>query len=167
MKRLLVALACPTLVAVLAATPVQAGLNVGASFTDTEVENSGFKADDNNYKVFVGWRFFERQWLGIEAQYVDFGDFSSGGTSAEVTGYGAYALLSIKLWRFDLFGKAGYASWDTQVSNQPDDDGSDPSYGVGVAFRITKRLYVRGEWETFEFDDTDADMASLGVDFRF
>lgn len=167
MKRMAVALAFAALVTGLGSTPAVAGLNVGASFTDTEVENSGFKADDNNYKVFAGWRFFERQWFGVEAQYVDFGDFSSGGTSVEATGYGAFALVSLTVWRFDFFGKAGVASWDTQTSGQPDDDGTDPAYGVGVAFRITKHFHVRGEWETFEFDNTDADMASLGAEFRF
>jgi hypothetical protein len=167
MKRLLSALAVSTLVAGLASTPAQAGLNVGASFTDTEVEDGGFKADDNNYKVFAGWRFFERQWFGIEGQYVDFGDFSSGGTSAEATGFGAFALVSVKVWRFDLFAKAGVASWDTEVSNQPGDDGTDPAYGVGAAFRITERFWVRAEWERFEFDNADADMASLGAELRF
>jgi hypothetical protein len=167
MRRLLFALAVSTLAAGLASTPAQAGFNVGASFTDTEVEEGGFQADDNNYKVFAGWRFFERQWFGIEGQYVDFGEFSSGGTTAEVTGFGAYALVSLKVWRFDLFAKAGVASWDTKLSNQPDDDGTDPAYGVGAAFRITERFYVRAEWEVFEFEDADADMASLGAEFRF
>lgn len=167
MKRLLIALGCSALVAVLASTPARAGLNVGASFTDTEVEEGGFNADDNNYKIFAGWRFFERQWFGIEGQYVDFGDFSSMGTNVEASGFSAFALVSFKLWRFDLFAKAGMASWDTESSNQPDDDGTDPAYGVGAAFRITERFWVRGEWERFEFDNADADVASLGAEFRF
>jgi OOP family OmpA-OmpF porin len=168
MRKLVFSLAFVLLAAGLASTPAEAGFNVGASYTDTTVEETGnFKADDNNYKIFAGWRFFERQWFGVEAQYVDFGKFSDQGTNAEATGFGVYALVSLKLWRFDLFGKAGVSSWDTKISTDPDEDGTDPSYGVGVAFRITQRLYVRAEWETFEFDKADADMASLGVDFRF
>ena len=67
----------------------------------------------------------------------------------------------------DFFGKGGYSTWDARISGLPDDSGSDPAYGVGVAFRILDRLHVRAEWERFEFDTADADMASLGVDFRF
>ncbi len=167
MRKLLFALTLAFLVAGLASTPAMAGFNVGAAFTDTELELSGFNADDNNYKIFAGWRFFERQWFGVEAQYTDFGDFSGQGANAEATGFGVYALVSLKVWRFDFFGKAGVSAWDTKVSNKADLDGTDPAYGVGIAFRITKRLYVRAEWETFEFDTADADMASLGVDFRF
>ena len=77
MRKLLFALTLAFLVAGLASTPAMAGFNVGAAFTDTELELSGFNADDNNYKIFAGWRFFERQWFGVEAQYVDFGDFNN------------------------------------------------------------------------------------------
>jgi len=167
MKKLVLSLALVFLAAGFASTPAEAGFNVGASFTDTEVEESGFKADDSNYKIFVGWRFFERQWFGIEAQYVDYGKFEAAGSTAKASSIDLFAIFSLKLWRFDLFAKGGVSQWDASVSAQPNDNGSDPAYGVGVAFRITKRLYVRAEWETFEFDTADADMASLGVDFRF
>ena len=48
-----------------------------------------------------------------------------------------------------------------------DTDGEDFTYGVGLAFRITGKLWIRGEWQVFEVDDADLDMASLGVHFRF
>ena len=167
MKKSVVALPLVLLVAVLLSPPAEAGFNVGASFTDTTVEDGGFKADDNKYKIFAGWRFFERQWFGIEAQYVDFGEFAGGGSNAKATGYGLYAIGSLVVWRFDFFGKVGYSQWDANISAQPDDSGSDPAYGVGVGFRILSKLWVRAEWERFEFDTVDADMASLGVEFRF
>jgi hypothetical protein len=168
MKRLLMVLTLALLAAGVGGTPALAAFNVGASYTDTEVDDpSGFEADDSNYKVFAGWRFFERQWLGVEVQYMDFGDFSAGGTNAEVSGYGAFVLASIGVWRMDFFGKAGFASWDAELSNLPDEDGSDPAYGIGIAFRVFEKFYVRAEYERFELDDADADVASLGADFRF
>ncbi len=71
----------------------------------------------------------------------------------------------ISSWR----GAAGLASWDRDFTDGPGDDdtGTDIAYGVGAALRITDRFWVRTEWEVFEVDDADLDMASLGVDFRF
>lgn len=169
MNRVILSLALVLLVTGLVSTPAEAGLNAGASFTDTTIEQTGsFKADDNKYKIFAGWRFFERQWFGVEAQYVDYGKFASGGSNAKATGFNLYALFSLKVWRFDFFAKGGFAKWDADVSGQPSDDGTDPAYGVGVGFRILSKLWVRAEWERFEFDsNTDADMASLGAEFRW
>lgn len=167
MRKLILSLAIVLLAAGLASTPAEAGFNVGASITKTTVEQGGYKDDDNKYKVFLGWRFFERQWLGIEGQWVEHGDFSGGGGSASATSLDLFALVSFKVWRFDFFGKGGFSTWDARISGLPDDSGTDPAYGVGVAFRILERLHVRAEWERFEFDTADAYMASLGVDFRF
>ena len=170
MRNLVLSLALVVLAAGLASTPAEAGFNVGASFTDTTVEQTGnFKADDNKYKIFAGWRFFERQWLGFEAQYVDFGTFDVGGPQFEATSFDVVAILSLKVWRFDFFGKGGLSKWDTKNVLLPagDTDGTDVVFGVGVGFRILSKLWVRAEWERYEFDNVDTDMASLGVDFRW
>ncbi len=156
------------LLAGLATTPALADFNVGASVTDTRIEEDDFDADDNNWKIFGGWRFLK--FFGVEAQYVDFGDFSeriSGSQfDAEASSVDVFAVGSIQFWRVDLFGKAGYSFWDVET-NLGDDDGTDFAWGVGGAFRITKRIWVRGEYELYEFDTADTEMASLGVDIRF
>jgi hypothetical protein len=153
----------------LSPTMVMADFNVGASLTDTEAEDGGFDADDNNWKIFGGWRSSKREWFGIEAQYVDFGDFDDAGLSIEATSFDVFALAALKIWRFDLFGKAGVAFWDSDASGAlgGDDSGTDFAYGVGAAFRIGDRLHIRAEWEVFELDGADLDMASIGIDLKF
>jgi outer membrane immunogenic protein len=172
MKRLLLALLVALCIFGYSSTVALAGFNIGASYTDATVEESDFDADNSNYKVFAGWRFVK--WFGVEAQYVNFGEFddSLGGSDVEIdaTSLDVYAIGSLRFWRLDLFAKAGLSFWDAELDNgsiSDDDDGSDFAYGAGVALRITKRIWARGEWEVYEFDDVDTDMWSLGVDFRF
>ncbi len=169
MKRLALMLLLAVAALGLSSTTVMADFNVGASLTDTEADDSGFDADDNSWKLFGGWRSSDRKWFGIEAQYVDFGDFDDAGASLEATSFDVFALAAFKIWRFDLFGKAGLAFWDSDVSGIPggDDSGTDFAYGVGAAFRIGPRLHIRAEWEVFEVDDADLDMASIGIDLKF
>ena len=170
MKKLVLVFALAILVAGFGSTTALASFNAGASFTDSEVDESGFDADDTNWKIFGGWRSNNREWFGIEAQYVEFGDFDFGpGMTIKSTSFDVFALAAFDLWRFELFGKAGVAAWDTEVSGFPfsDDDGTDFAYGVGAAFRLGDRIHIRGEWEVFEVDDADLDMFSLGIDFKF
>lgn len=171
MKKLTLMLLSALILAGLNVTHAQAGFNVGASLTDTTAEDGSFDADDNGYKIFFGFRFLK--FFGVEGQYVDYGEFDDtvGGVNIrnEVTSFDVFAVGGFQVWRFDLFGKAGLSSWDSEFSRGPgdDDSGTDLAYGVGAAFRITERLWVRAEWEVFEVDDADLDMASLGADFRF
>ncbi len=167
MKKLTLMLISVLLIVGLNTTPAQAEFILGASLTDTTAEEGSFDADDNSYKIFFGFRFLK--FFGVEGEYVDFGEFEDAGVKFEATSFSAYAVGALQIWRFDLFAKAGLASWDQEFKSGPgsDDTGTDIAYGVGGAFRITERVWVRAEWEVFEVDDADLDMASLGADFRF
>lgn len=169
MKKPFLIFGLAVLVSVLGTSIPMAALNAGASLTDSEVDETGFNADDTNWKVFGGWRSSSREWFGIEAQYVEFGEFDFGpGISLKSTSLDVFALAAFDVWRFELFGKAGLAWWDTDVSgSSSDDSGTDFAYGVGAAFRLGDRVHIRGEWEVFELDNTDLDMFSLGLDFKF
>ena len=176
MKKLTLMMVLALAIAGLSATSATAGLNFGASFTDTTTDGgsfSDFDADDSSYKLFAGWRFSGLKWLGIEGQYSDFGEFDDTVTgtpvATESTGLSVYAVGSIKVWRLDLFAKAGVVWWDNEVNagGGSDEDGTDPAYGLGAAFRITERIWIRGEYEILEVDDADVDVASLGIDIRF
>lgn len=168
MKQVTLTIGLALLLAGFGTSTAMASFNVGASLTDSEVEESGFDADDSNYKIFGGWRFMDS--FGVEAQYVDFGDFDFGpGVSIKSTSLDFFAVGIFKVWRFELFGKAGLAYWDTDVSgfSFSDDSGTDFAYGAGAAFRLGDRVHIRGEWEVFDVDEADIDMFSLGLDFRF
>ena len=46
------------------------------------------------------------------------------------------------------------------------DSGTDPAYGIGVRFSLFS-AEVRGEYEYFDLDGTDASLLSLGVAWTF
>jgi hypothetical protein len=153
-----------------AGSPVLAGpFYVGASYGNTTLEvdepNFEFDGDDPSYKVFAGLRFLK--FLGAEASYVDLGSPDDDGVTVEATGWTAFGVGVLPLGPFGLFAKAGLISSDTEVTGGFDDSSSDPAYGVGAEFAISK-IAVRAEYEMFDIEDTDSVyMISLGAAWRF
>ncbi len=152
------------------------GASVGKS--TVQEDQSGFKFDDgdNSFKVFAGCRFFKFFW--VESGYVDMGSPSEtvAGTDIkiDVTAWDAFAVGVIPLGLVELFAKAGYVRWSSDVklsggtSGSSSDSGTDRAYGVGFAIKLVKVLAIRAEYERFDVKDTDkADLASVGVAFRF
>jgi OOP family OmpA-OmpF porin len=163
---------------------------VGASVGQTKIEFSAegdapgtvinFDEGDNGFKIFGGFRFLK--FFGVEGSYVDMGSPDEDldvpvGTNlkVDVTAWDAYAVGILPIGKvFEVFGKAGFIWWDTDLvlsgtlSATDSDSGSDPAYGVGVAFRLGKLIAIRGEYEKFDLEDTDnVHMTSVGIDFRF
>jgi opacity protein-like surface antigen len=170
------------------------GIYVGVSIGQAKIEEKDvledldFDQDDFGYKILIGARPLD--WLGLEANYVNFGDHEEDysfdvlgqtfDTNIKVEGYGiaGYLVGFIPIGPVDIFGKAGLVSWDTTVSSDgvegfPDtiqelrDDGEDLAYGVGVQFRLLS-LGVRAEYEVYDIDGVDdANLLSIGVTYTF
>ena len=159
---------------------------VGASVGQTEIKFStegdapgteiNFDEGDNGFKVFGGFRFVK--FFGVEGSYVDLGSPDEDldvpvGTNLKVdlTAWDAYAVGILPIGEvFEVFGKAGFIWWDADLdisgtlSASDSDSGSDPAYGVGVAFRLGKLIAIRGEYERFEIEDTDnVSLTSVGI----
>jgi OOP family OmpA-OmpF porin len=165
----------------LVSTATEAGIFLGGSLGEATVEQNvagiGFEGDDTAVKFFGGFRIL--RFFAVEGGYIDFGTLSDvlPGNSFEtkLTGWNAVAVGTIPIGtRFEIFGKAGLIYWeaDTTVvmgstSNFSDDD-FDATYGFGLAFNLTDKILIRGEWESFEIADTDAvELLSAGIEFRF
>jgi OOP family OmpA-OmpF porin len=149
------------------------GLSAGQGSTEISQDATGFEGSSNAFKLFGGYRFI--RFFGVEADYRDFGtsDDTVLGTNIEVgtTSLDVFAVGTLPLGAFELFGKAGFARWDAEFSvpgeGSFDNDGNDMAYGIGAAYKINK-IAVRVEYEQFEVEDTDVvSMASVGVGFRF
>lgn len=135
-----------------------------------------FDDDDSGYKVFAGINFnlIDLLNLAVEASYVDFGEQEGSianitGNKLEVDAWTAAALAGVDLGPIGVFAKAGFASWDGDVSAGNSDfseDGTDPLYGVGAKFQIGS-LAVRGEYEIYDLEDIDIDYISVGLSYTF
>ena len=152
------------------------GASIGEGSIKGDVDNVDFDTDDFAWKATLGFRFFK--FFGIEGGYRDWGsqEDARGGVSveADLITVDAFAVGVIPIRKLELFGKAGYIYWDADTdlegltSSDSSDDGLDFAWGVGVAWKFTDLVALRGEYESFEIDATDdATFLSVGVDFRF
>ena len=143
--------------------------------------------DEDSIAFDLGFRF--GSWLALELSYHDLGDVPGFGSpcpgSADtcveivVPVTGETTAISLALVpilplteRISVFGKAGLASWETDVSNAFDDisgkiddyGDEDVIYGAGVHVRLLKSLGLTGEWERIA---SEIEVISFGVRLSF
>jgi OOP family OmpA-OmpF porin len=179
----LLGLAFVVLVALTVAGDARAqGVYLGGAYSwatlDIEdVDSDTFDDNANAYKLFLGYEF--PKFIGLEAGYVDFGDYEVGdfdgeGGTGEINSSGWTAALTgrIPLGKlFTVYGKVGYFFWDAELKTASEfgdltDDGDDPFYGAGLRVNFGK-FSVFGEYEMFDSSDYSNDLVSLGVRFTF
>ena len=150
------------------------GFYLGAGITQTEFDiddiGSG-ELDDNSFKVIAGFRPLD--WLAVEANYIDLVGESDGTTSLDATATTISALAIAEVGVIDFYARLGMANWkfdvDVEDFGSADDDGWEPTYGVGVGAHFGS-LGVRAEYEMFKadlFDELDADVNTLSVSFTY
>jgi outer membrane immunogenic protein len=156
------------------------GGSVGRSLLEADISDSDagsldFDDGDTAWKGFVGFNIdaFVID-LAIEGGYVDFGQPTDrlAGTDVEIdlTGWDVFGLAGVELGPVGVFAKAGFIDWSADASlngaRVASDSGTDPAYGIGVRFSLFS-TEVRGEYEYFDLDGTDASLLSLGVAWTF
>jgi len=160
-------------VAALFITPAayaDSGFYLGGAVGDTSIDFAGFNESDTSWKAFGGYIFdMPVVDFAVEAAYVDFGAPSNVLGEISADGLTAMGLVGLDFGLFGVFAKAGFVSWDASINdgiNSASDSGSDTGYGVGFRLNFSS-IEVRAEYELFQIEDADVDMASLGVLWRF
>jgi OmpA-OmpF porin, OOP family len=166
--------------------PPQSGFYIGGSIGQMEADGdcrAGFTCDfkDSAWKLFGGYQL--NRHFAVEATYGDWGDITIGTTVSGIpvsatgeiwsAGVAALGILPLGGDRFALFGKAGIVYTEqTAVGSAPGvptrtetETGSELHWGVGAMFNFTRNLGLRAEWERLQ--DSDVDILSLGIQFRF
>ncbi|MEX2473920.1 outer membrane beta-barrel protein [Marinobacter sp.] len=162
---------------------VYLGASIGEAQLDFDDERAGsdevgdvtidFDDEDTAYKIFVGYNLglIPLVDLAVEGAYVDFGKFRGdigplSDADFEVDGWTGAALAGVNLGPVGVFAKAGAISWDGDLDDIGDEDGTDPFYGAGA--RITLFSFqVRAEYERYELDNFDIDYFSVGAAYTF
>lgn len=179
MKRLVpIVVVCCILVAPVAwAKNFHLGLSAGQASLDISQENARYQVDDTGYKGYFGYKFFRS--FGVEASYVDFGDFKEStpdvSLEAEANSANVYALGILPVTpRIELFAKLGVAVWDSKATFTEDGDpelrdesGADFTYGFGLNWNFTERFGLRGELEYYNFGSQDVRLGSVGFFIQF
>ena len=161
-----------TATAVIAATVIVATLPLAAAADFTFGANAGsarinegdFEGDDTGYKLHVGGNF--NQIIGGEIGYADFGKYGVENTGANAIT--PAITVGVPIGLATLYAKGGVAFADMEGSSLREEYKSeDPMYGVGLRIGMPNGLGFRAEYERYQFDFADLDMAMAGLELTF
>jgi OOP family OmpA-OmpF porin len=120
------------------------------------------------------------RYFALEIGYQNFGDFEqnftidgvSGKAKLSADGYTFGAVGSYPLGEhFEVFGRAGAFFWDGEAeinnTSQADPGDTNPYFGAGLGYRFTDAFSVSADWTRYDLEDTESDVLSVGVRFRF
>lgn len=150
----------------------QPGFYAGFGAGQASVDEGMLDDEDTAFSVFGGYQ--ANQYFGIEAGYADFGKLEPRGLPGKVEADTAYLTAVGTLpftGNFSGYAKAGFHVWDAEARlpgvARAKTDGTDPTYGLGLQYRFTDTVALRGEYSRFEMDDVDVDLAQLQLRFDF
>jgi opacity protein-like surface antigen len=139
---------------------------------------------DDAFKINAGYRFMP--YFALEADYIDFGDpgssfygtGSSGNYKLKVAGFAPFAVATLPLGPFEVFGKAGWLFSDNKLKvylNEPGQQvvqsshsSSDFIYGGGVGITFLRHLNINAEYDRVRVENaSDSDALWLAAQWRF
>ncbi|MDH3746376.1 MAG: hypothetical protein OES47_14860 [Acidobacteriota bacterium] len=151
----------------------------------SDVEGGSFRAgleqfadsSGDSSRLFGGVRIGKH--LAVEAVHYDFGSqrccrqVADLAFTSEVDGISAAALARWPMKFATPFVKAGALSWEESgefstllgVTSRTD-DGVEPLYGFGIDVSLLRKIGLRLEWESYEFDGASSEGLWASVIFR-
>lgn len=175
-----------TAAATLAAAPLTAtadgafyiGGSIGSASLTEDFDGFDVDADSAAFRIVAGWRF--NDYFTLEGGYHNFGtfeqSFDAGGEPVDVSlkadGFTLGATGTIPLGeKFALYGRAGSFFWDGDAeingASQARPEDTNLYIGAGAKYAISDRLSLVGDWTRYELEDTESNVASLGLTFSF
>jgi hypothetical protein len=148
-------------------------------FHDDDIDTD-FSEDKEVNKLIIGGNFTDV--VGIEFNYLDFGDVEDNGINLEVDGMSLGGVLHAPISDyFSIFGKAGVLSWEADINGQLGTgpaaiafrekiEGDDLYYGIGAKFGLGHAVDLRVDYDRYEVDedfDPELDIVSAAVQFNF
>jgi OOP family OmpA-OmpF porin len=160
------------------------GIGIGSATFTLDLTSAGGSTLDNSgtgSKLYGGYSF--NKYFAAEASIYNFAEVSVGsveyppasGTfhsgSASMRGIGAYAVAMYPVTKkVNLLAKLGALSWNADVSednNSETNSGTDAAYGLAASYAFTKTLLAVAEWESYNTDNPELSMFSVGFKFIF
>jgi len=158
------------------------GFGIGSASYKADLSSLGggeLDEDGTGTKLYGGYSF--NKYFAAEASVYNFAEASVGAvetspgtfSSAAVSmkGVGAYAVGMYPVSKnVNLIAKLGVLSWDADLrvnTTEATNDGTDAAYALAATYAFTKELLVAAEWESFDSDNPELSMLSLGFKFIF
>lgn len=136
-----------------------------------------FEGDDVSIKIFGGYRF--TPWFALEGSFAQHGTLEDSHDNQDlrikVTSFGAYAVFTLPIQRFELVGRAGFLLSDQKITyGIPEgefvfsESSSSFVYGGGVGVMVFRNINVRLEYEVLDLEFfKDSSNVWLTVAWRF
>lgn len=172
--------------ALLAALPLNAlasdhgkgrpGFSLGAGIGTNSLNGADYTGNGNNvddeqvaYKALAGYRISPV--VSLEAQFIDFGTAEGGGNRVKAHGATFGGVFEVPMTTFlHPYAKAGLLFWDADGEFNKvnrNDTGTDFTYGGGLRFILGHNVDIRGEYERFEFQESEVHTLSAILQFNF
>jgi len=172
-KLLTTTLAAVLLAGASVAQAQDSGFYAGVGAGQALVDERAYDDEDTAFSVFGGYQFHRN--FALEAGYSDFGSLEpdAAGTDLELTSASLTAVGILPFTeRFSGYAKAGFQRWELDraipgLTGTAKDDGTDPVYGLGLQYRFSDLVALRGEYTRSEVEDLDVDAAQVQVRFDF
>ena len=156
-------------------TGIYIGISAGSAVFDDDL-NAGFYDDtDTAVQGYVGYKFFRH--FGIEGRITDLGGYSDSFDTLDISAVSVHAVGYIPFGEtgLELFGQAGIARVNQEVSTFFDQDETAFTLGGGLRWHITQNFAIAGQidayaWENdFVGSDTVPSVGTnmLSVQFNF
>ncbi|MFK7887436.1 MAG: outer membrane beta-barrel protein [Gammaproteobacteria bacterium] len=153
------------------------GLYVDAAFGRANVDNeiAGIFLEDDSEALRFGLGYDLGNNISVEAGYVFLGEVEADvlgvANEGETDGGTLAARFELPLTdTLNASARIGGFFWEAELAT-PDgtfvNEGEDLFYGFGVDFKATDRLSLSGQWDRFEFGDSEADVIWAGLRYRF
>jgi len=179
----------PTLIALLLALSIApinavagdgfyAAASIGSASLDDDFDGLEINDDTTAYRLTAGWQ--ANRYFALEVGYHNFGDFEqsftidgiSGKAKLSADGYTLGVTGRYPLWsKVDLMGRAGAFFWDGEADinnvSQATPEDSNLFFGLGLSYDLSDSFAVTTDWTRYELQDTNSDVFSVGLQFRF
>ncbi len=162
---------------------IYVGIGVGSATYKVDLGADGnFEETGTGTKLYTGYTF--NKYFAAEVAAYNFAEASVGalelnpgggpaivGGAASMKGAGVYAVGMYPVSKkVNLMAKLGALSWNADLSangNSKTNSGTDAAYGLAVSYAFTKQVLAGAEGESFNTDNPELSMFSIGFRFDF
>ncbi len=165
-----------------AVAEIYVGIGVGSASYKVDLGADGnFEEKGTGTKLYTGYAF--NKYFAAEVTAYNFSEASIGAielspggpvvldAAASMKGAGAYAVGMYPVSKkVNLIAKLGVLSWNADLranGNSRSNDGTDAAYALAASYAFTKDFLATVEWESFNTDNPELSMLSLGFRFNF
>lgn len=160
------------------------GIGIGSAAYKADLSALGghddFDDNGTGTKLYGGYNF--NKYFAVEAATYNFAEASVGAVEVSPGGLVVSGAVSMKgvagyavgiyplAKKVNLMAKLGFLNWDAdlQVNNtNGSNDGTDAAYALAASYAFTREFLAVAEWESFNTDNPELSMFSLGFKFNF